>query len=38
MQSHRLWIDGQWVDREGGCQMAIENPANEQTLMVSLAS
>ena len=38
MQLHRLWIDGQWVDSEGGGRMAIENPANERTLMVSLAS
>jgi betaine-aldehyde dehydrogenase len=32
MQSHRLWIDGQWVDSQGGGRMAIENPAHEQTL------
>jgi len=32
MQSHRLWIDGQWVDSQGGGRMAIENPASEQPL------
>jgi betaine-aldehyde dehydrogenase len=32
MQSHRLWIDGNWVDSQGGGRMTVENPANEQPL------
>jgi len=32
MQSHRLWIDGKWVDSQGGGRMTIGNPASEQPL------
>src|SRR3990170_830251 len=26
---HRLWIDGAWVDSQGGARMTVENPATE---------
>ncbi len=29
---HRLWIDGQWQDSQGGGRMEIENPATEKKL------
>ncbi|HEX9680895.1 MAG TPA: gamma-aminobutyraldehyde dehydrogenase [Anaerolineales bacterium] len=29
---YRLWIDGQWVDSQGGGRMTLENPATEETI------
>jgi betaine-aldehyde dehydrogenase len=29
---YRLWIDGKWVDSQGGGRMAIRNPATEETI------
>lgn len=30
--AHKLWIDGQWVDSQGGNLMVIENPATGEQL------
>ena len=30
--AHKLWIDGQWVDSQGGSLMTIENPATGEEL------
>jgi betaine-aldehyde dehydrogenase len=29
---HKLWIDGEWVDSQGGGRMAVENPATGQKI------
>ena len=29
---HRLWIDGKWVDSQGGGKMTVENPATGQVI------
>ena len=29
---HKLWIDGHWVDSQGGGMMAVENPATGQKI------
>jgi betaine-aldehyde dehydrogenase len=30
--AYKLWIDGQWVDSQGGGLMTIENPATGEKL------
>ena len=32
MDSHQLWINGQWTDSSGGGRMMVENPATRQTI------
>ena len=29
---HRLWINGEWMDTQGGGRMAIENPATGEKI------
>ena len=30
---HKLWIDGQWMDSQGGCTSPVENPATGQIIV-----
>lgn len=32
MKTYKLWIDGQWVDSQGGTMMAVENPATGEQI------